>query len=346
MRNDVTAASPDASSPPSATPPSAGAAVRARFAAGALARLRWPRRRASRSSGTVVLELASAGLRAVRVSTGDRRPRIVAAAALHGVPVGDALAQLSRDGWFDSGRVRVMLGAGQRETALLPRPDVDDAELVDAMRWQMADKLSYPAEQAVVDVLTIDDDAPTPRQQVLVVTTERDALKALLEPVVRMRGQRVEWVDVVDCAQRNLVEAGCGPTVCVACVTERDGTLLFTVSRGRDLVHSQAIQAPADGRDGERAVERMGLQIQRAIDTIERRSPDAAPVRMLVGPRASEGPPLRAVAEQCGLPVEPLDWAAGADVDPAARARIDADPSLVLLVGAALRFAGEEADGE
>jgi MSHA biogenesis protein MshI len=294
-------------------------------------------------AGTVVLELGDARVRVLRASLDGARPRIDAAATIAGQAPRDALARLSREGWFAAGRVRVMLGASQRDTAILPRPDVEDAELVDAMRWQMADKLPYPAERAAIDVLTVDDHEPATRRHVIVVAADRDALRGLLGPVVATRRRRVEWVDVADCAQRNLVEAACGAAACVACVTERDGALLFTISRGRDLVFSRVIEVAPDGRDDTLAVERMGLQLQRAIDTIERRSPESAPVRMLVGPPPSAHSPLRAVAEQCGLPVAPLEWDAGAEIAPAARADIDADPDLVLLVGAALRHADPEA---
>ncbi len=294
-------------------------------------------RKGDRSPGTVVLELGDDSVRALRVADESPRPEVRSAASLGGRPPREALRRLHRDGWFRGGRIRVMLGARQRETAILARPDVDDAELVDAMRWQVAEKLPYPPEEALLDVLTVDDREPPARQQVIVVAAHRPTLAALLQPVARLRGQRIECVDVADCAQRNLVEAACGAGPSVACITERDGSMLFTVSRGRGLVYSRVFDLDSEGRDGERSIERIGTQVQRAIDTLERRSPDAAPVRVLIGPPSSDASPLRPVAEQCGLPVEALDWAAGADVAPAARADLEADPALMLLVGAALR---------
>lgn len=298
----------------------------------------WVRKKGERSSGTVVLELADASVRALRVvDEADGRPAVRAAATLTGTAPKDALKRLSRDRWFDGGRVRVMLGARQRETAILPRPDVQDDELVEAMRWQVAEKLPFPAEEALLDVLTIDDREPPARQQVIVVAAHKPKVAALLQPVSRLRGQTLECVDVADCAQRNLVEAATGSDTSVACLTERDGAILFTISRGRDLVYSRILELGAEGREGDMPAERLGMQLQRAIDTIERRSPESAPVRMLVGPSASPDSPLRAVAEQCGLTVVDLDWTAGAVVDPGAHADIEADPALMLLVGAALR---------
>jgi MSHA biogenesis protein MshI len=300
-------------------------------------------RRGDRSPGTVVLELSDASVRALRVSDELSRPEVRSAASLSGQPPRESLRRLHRDGWFRGGRIRVMLGARQRETAILPRPEVDDAELVDAMRWQVAEKLPYPPEEALLDVLTVDDREPPARQQVIVMAAHRPSLAALLQPVARLRGQKIECVDVADCAQRNLVEAACGSTISVACITERDGALLFTVSRGRDLVYSRVLDVAAEGRDGDLSVERLGIQVQRAIDTLERRSPDSAPVRMVIGPPSSDASPLRPVAEQCGLPVEVLDWTAGAEIEPAARADVEADPALMLLVGAALRRVPVEA---
>lgn len=292
-------------------------------------------KKGERGSGMVVLELETSCVRALRIGQGER-PIVHGAASLAGAPR-DGLSRLARDKWFDGGRLRVMLGTRQRETAILARPDVDDAELVDAMRWQIADRLPFPAEEALLDVLTIDDREPAARQQVIVVAAHRPEIAALLQPLSRLRGQQVECVDVVDCAQRNLAEAAAGPELSVACLTERDGSLLFTVSRGRDLVYSRAFELAAEGRDGELPAERVAMQLLRAIDTIERRSPEAAPVRMLVGPAASPQSPLREIARQCGLSMMDLDWQAGVHVDEAARSDIDADPALLLLVGAALR---------
>lgn len=292
-------------------------------------------KKGDRGPGTVVLEFGDSVVRALRIARHER-PTLHGAASLAAAPR-DALARLARDRWFDGGRLRVMLGARQRETAILARPDVEDDELVDAMRWQIADRLPFPAEEALLDVLTIDDREPAARQQVIVMAAHRPRVATLLQPLARLRGQQVECVDVADCAQRNLAEAATGSGISVACLTERDGSLLFTVSRGRDLVYSRAFELAAEGRDGELPVERIAMQLLRAIDTIERRSPESAPVRMLVGPAASPQSPLREIAQQCGLSVADLDWRAGVDVDETARADIDADPALLLLVGVALR---------
>jgi hypothetical protein len=291
-------------------------------------------KKGERGPGTVVLELGESCVRALRISRQDR-PTVHGAASLNGT-ARDALSRLARDRWFEGGRLRVMLGARQRETAILARPDVDDAELVDAMRWQIADRLPFPAEEALLDVLTIDDREPAARQQVIVMAAHRPRIAALLQPLARLRGQQVECLDVADCAQRNLAEAASGPGTSVACLTERDGSLLFTVSRGRDLVYSRAFELAAEGRDGELPGDRIAMQLLRAIDTIERRSPESAPVRMLVGPAAAQSP-LREIARQCGLSVIDLDWQAGVDVDETARVDIEADPGLLLLVGIALR---------
>ncbi|MFZ4759066.1 MAG: hypothetical protein ACOYLX_12960 [Burkholderiaceae bacterium] len=292
-----------------------------------------------------MLEFGARRLRALRFREAGGRVSVEAAASLEERSPGEALRRLGKDGWF--GGTRVLLGVRQRDTAVMQRPPVDDAELPGAMRWQLADTLPYPPDQAIVDVLTFQDDEPPARQQVMVVATHRPKLAELLRPLAGKRQMRPDVIDVADCAQRNLVEASCGPQRSAACLTHREGAVLFTVSRGRTLLFSRVfdVQDPDDARDSadETVVaERIGVQLQRAIDVLERRSPEAAPTRMLVGP-SNDGALMALIAELCGLPLVDLDWHAHVDVAATARADIEADPALVHLVGAAMRAPKPEA---
>ena len=273
-------------------------------------------------------------MRALRFRPEGSTPRVEAAATLPGEPGRDALKRLKREGWF--GGVRVVLGVRQRETAVLPRPPVDDTELVQAMRWQLAGMLPFPPDEAIVDAVTLGDTDAEARRQVLVVAVHRAALRRWLEPLAAVRGLIPDCIDVVDLAQRNLVAAAAGSVRCVGCLTEREGAVLFTISRGRDLLYSRVFDLGAHEGDGDRTAERIGVQLQRAIDVLERRSPEDAPTQLLTGPAGGRAP-LGAIAVLCGLPTELLDWRAGVHIEADARPALEADPGLIHLVGAALR---------
>jgi MSHA biogenesis protein MshI len=301
---------------------------------------------ADAAGGRVIVELGEHRLRALRLTWHGGRGRVEAATSADGAVALEVLKRLRREGWF--GGLRVMLGVRQRETAVLPRPPVEAAELPQAMRWQLADVLTFPPEEAVLDVLTLFDDEPQARRQVMVVAAHRARLVAWLAPIASIRGLVPDCIDIADLAQRNLVEASCGSDRSIACLTEREQAVLFTVSRGRDLLFSRVFELTPGGDgdsdgDGDRLAERIGVQLHRAIDSLERRSPAYAPVRILTGPGRGAAP-LEAIAALCGLPAEPLDWRAALDVEATVQADFDADPALIHLAGAALRRAPEMTD--
>jgi MSHA biogenesis protein MshI len=249
---------------------------------------------------------------------------------------GDRLASLLRTGWFDGAHIGLMLGPRQREVAIVNRPDVPDADLVEAMRWQVAESLSFPPEEAVLDVLTMDETLPLGRQQVVVAAAPRTQLAGLLAPFTALRRAKVTWVDLIDCAQRNLV-AALDATHSLACLSLHDGQLLLTVSRGRELIYTRVFELEAEPRGQGLPIERIGTQIQRAIDTIARRAPGAGPEQMLLGPARTDASALAAIADLTGLPVRRLQIPPGWILDAAVQAQFAAEPECLSLLGALLR---------
>ncbi len=285
---------------------------------------------------TVVLEQAPAGVRVVRTHAAGAVCELVRATVVREGTATEAVHALSRAGWFDGAYIRLMLGPGQREIVIHSRPEVDDAELVEAMRWQVADSLSFAPEESVLDVLTMDEAEPLARQQVIVVAAQRARLQALRTPFAEPDQARIACIDIIDCAQRNLVAASVGESHSKACLSQHDDGLLFTVSRGRELVYTRVFEGGTERSFDPYTVERTGTQIRRALDTIERRSPGAAPNQILLGP-AVAGAAVAAVAELSGLPVAPLLWQQSLRLAPELEALIRAEPTLVPLLGVALR---------
>jgi hypothetical protein len=132
----------------------------------------------------------------------------------------------------------------------------------------------------------------------------------------------------------------------VACLTAHDAHLVFTVSRGRALVYTRVFDLDSEGLTQGTAIERIGMQILRAVDTIERRSPGAGPIQLVLGPTPTQtlGAALGAIADLSGLPVKRLDWRAGLTMTAAFNELIDTEPALLFLLGALMRpFAKEPA---
>jgi hypothetical protein len=245
-------------------------------------------------------------------------------------------ADLKAQGYL-KGDVTLMLSARQRAVTILPRPAVADAELVDAVRWQLQDAFSFAPEAAMLDVLTMDDDKPIDRQQVMVFAIEKTELAQLLKPLLQSKAP-VQCVDVPDCAQRNMVRRVCGETRTVACLAYQDGAVLLTVSRGADLLFSRLF----DNLNLERLTDeadRVALQIQRSFDFLERRSADAAPVELVVGPARAQDADDRDFLLVCatltGMRVRRPNWFEGFDAPEGGWA--EHGVALFHLLGVALR---------
>lgn len=293
-------------------------------------------------SANVVVELRNDRLLAVRLGAhGVERAMNIECA------VGDrrsTLERMRRDGWFKGAQTELMLGIGQRQLNTSPKPPVADAELREALRWQLRDALDYPPEEAVLDVLPVADTEPPGRQEVLVFTGRRTDLAQLVTPFVDARVP-LRRVAAIDCAQRNLAWHGVAHPGATAVLMPCDGGALCTVSRGEQLILSRAIEIGSDLAVGtrrfEQAAEHMALQMQRTFDLLERRSADAAVANLVVADWGSTAPLFLRVAELTSQHVQSFAPAAFVAADsnlPSPEAAIE----YLHLIGACLHTTPED----
>jgi MSHA biogenesis protein MshI len=256
------------------------------------------------------------------------------------------IARLARQGWFGGGRNIVLLGLRQRQMAVLPRPGVPDAELAEAARWQLQGALDYPPEEAVLDVLQLGLDEPPARQQLAVFAVRRSALAQWLAPLAA-RKIGIEAVEVADCAQRNLAAlhpANPAKDQPVAMLSLREDSIFFSVTRASEVLVSRSFDAAAvttaqgvSAEDAAALVDRVGLQLQRMLDTLERRSAAMAPSQILVLSHPQHAPLLTQCAELTGLRVLPLDLGAALAPVGGAPGAAPTHGDFFHLLGAALR---------
>jgi MSHA biogenesis protein MshI len=254
------------------------------------------------------------------------------------------IAQLREKGWFAGSRNIMMLGVRQRQFTVLPRPSVPDAELAEAARWQLQDALDYPPEEAVLDVLRLGQDEPPARQQLAVFSLRRFELMRLIAPFTANK-VKLEAVDVADCAQRNLAGLHASHGRPLAMLSLREDSMVFSVSRASEVLLSRSFDASKLGTDpAEEAAlgERVGLQLQRMLDALERRSPALSPAQILVlSDPASPSSLLTQTAELTGLRVLPFDLSAlmqSVTIDAPAEANVPSwRADFLHLLGAALR---------
>lgn len=308
----------------------------------------WRKWRSGARSGkhVTVIEWRDDGLLALRMQPNAAgQPEVLDTQFVDCAPERRAacIARLARQGWFSGGRNIVLLGLRQRQMAVLPRPGVPDAELAEAARWQLQGALDYPPEEAVLDVLQLGLDEPPARQQLAVFAVRRSALAQWLAPLVA-RKIGIEAVEVADCAQRNLAALHPSKGQPVAMLSLREDSIFFSVTRASEVLVSRSFDAAAvtaaqgaSADDVAALVDRVGLQLQRMLDTLERRSAAMAPSQILVLGHPQHAPLLTQCAELTGLRVLPLDLGAMLAPVGGAPEAAPAHGDFFHLLGAALR---------
>ncbi|MCG5514370.1 hypothetical protein [Ectothiorhodospira shaposhnikovii] len=102
-------------------------------------------------------------------------------------------------------RTHFVLAPSEYACILLEEPRVEAGELQEALRWKLVDALPYPADEAVIDTF------PTPLQDkrgggstMIQVVAARDSLISERARQVQEAGFRLETVDILEMALRNL----------------------------------------------------------------------------------------------------------------------------------------------
>lgn len=156
--------------------------------------------------------------------------------------------------------------------SLVEKPQVAEADLKDAVRWQVQENVDFPVEQATLDVFPLPESASRSRPMVFVVAMQTEFLKVLLSKVYEA-GIEVSSVDISELALRNIVhglfpEADQG--VALLRLTAASGVI--NISRGEELFLSRRVStlpSKYDASAWEGLREKLLLQVQRSIDYYE-----------------------------------------------------------------------------
>lgn len=219
-------------------------------------------------------------------------------------------------------------------------PAVPDAELRDAVRWQIKDLIEFPLDEAVVDVFRVGLDARREGTKNAYVVAARQAVVRQMALMMRQARLKIEAIDIPELSLRNLAT--------LLPEDERGVSLLFLgvhsgvviVCRAGRLQLARDIPFGTDALSAQDAdfQERLGLlalDIQRSLDFYEssfRQTPVAA-LYLLPTVEPVKGL-LQELQSRLGTPVKPFvlaDLLSGDSLDLVAADRC------LLAVGAALR---------
>jgi len=254
----------------------------------------------------------------------------------------EAIRQLIQTGILRNAPVVLVLGAEQYNTYPLPAPAVPDAELREALRWQMREVLPYAPEDAIIECIRLaragDSNAP---HSLLAVAAPRRAVALALAPL-QAAGVDVQAVDIPEMAQRNVLARLPGSGSGNALLGLDGSSGLLTVLDHGELFFARRIQMPrasgAGDEDPEHVALRIATQVQRSLEVVERQS-GLAPIRTVwIGPHPDSALIARCTAEHTGMECPQLDLQAELRFSTAAQdLTTEAASGALIAIGAGLR---------
>jgi MSHA biogenesis protein MshI len=255
-----------------------------------------------------------------------------------------ALKRLSKEKGLGAYRCSALLQPSDYQILQVEAPNVPPAELRDALRWQVKDMLSFPVEEATLDVLEIPGQhgSGRPRQVMVIV-----AHNGLLSPIVgafHHAGLNLEAVDIPDIGQRNLAALVEYEGRATAALTfDQEGGLLTITSQGElyvgrrvDVTWQALAAAETERRD--QLFDRIVLEVQRTLDTFDRQY-SYVPIGSLMLMAVPEAESLQAaLAPNVYVPVEIMDLSRVLDFPAIPELRvIERQAQCLKLIGATLR---------
>jgi MSHA biogenesis protein MshI len=225
------------------------------------------------------------------------------------------LARLRRSLGLQHYRCTTSVDTAAYQIVALNAPMVPGHEMNTALRWGIKDSLDFPADDALIDSLTVPADGAAAGRapMVLAVAARRDRVGARVQSFQRGKVP-LKVIDVAETAQRNLAALFEQPDRGLAFLsfTERGGLLTFT--RNGELYALRHIdvgaaslsdQAPAPARLQQ--FERIALELQRSLDNFDRMFSQIALQRVLVAPHDGREALVAHLRENLAPPIEPAE---------------------------------------
>lgn len=184
----------------------------------------------------------------------------------------------------------VALSTSQYKTFPVEKPQVEDAELADAVRWKIKDLLDYPIDDAVIDVFEFPSDALRGRaEQVSVVSSKKSVIQSLVN-LIADAGLTLLTIDVVDLALRNiaskLIETD---NQTAALLYLRAGNGMVVLIKNKTLYFSRhfdfSLEALNNVEQQDNVIQHLALEVQRSFDYFDSQMGQVPPQLLyLVGP--------------------------------------------------------------
>jgi MSHA biogenesis protein MshI len=162
--------------------------------------------KSSSTDGTTGVSQENGGLGLAHVAGSQDKPVLTGCEFLEGDTI--TCAQRLQDEIKRRGLVRSrgvgVIGFGAYGLFQVAPPAVPDAELRDAVRWQVKDLIDYPLEEAVVDVFRVGVDSRREGAKNAYVVVARQAIVEQCVGLLRHSRLKIDAIDIPELSLRNL----------------------------------------------------------------------------------------------------------------------------------------------
>ena len=251
---------------------------------------------------------------------------------------------MARVGRLKSARCTTLLAPNEYRLLQTEAPGVPAAEVREALRWQLRDQVDLAIETAVVDYLPLPDASNGSRPRQLFVALAADTVIAPLVQDFQEAALALQIIDLPELAQRNIAALFETENRGLAFLAFGESSALLTFNyqgelfalRRIEIGAAQFIGAPLERR--EQLAERVVLEMQRSMDTVDRQFSGISLSRLMVALPPESG--LEAhFANAFYLPFEAVDLTTVLDLSAyPALMEPETQRRALPLLGAALRY--------
>ena len=260
----------------------------------------------------------------------------------------DALRRLRASRALKSFACTTLMSEADYSVAQVDAPAVPKEERKEALRWAIKEMVTYPVENACLDVLDIPSEGlPAGRSAgVLVVSAAEDAVRSRVAPFVAAKVP-LTAVDVPELAQRNVAALFEDDNRGLAFLRLDQSGMMLTLTfhgeliavRRGDMNTTQLASPDADQRA--RVRERLVLELQRSLDNFDRQYSHIPISKVIVACYPAIESILDDLAESTYVPVFAMNLAEVLDFPQVPELRKpDCQAQNLLAIGAALRTGG------
>lgn len=203
---------------------------------------------------------------------------------------------------------------GDKEYRILQTdaPEVPTEEQIAALRWQLKDAVDFPLNDAAIDIAPIPSEQQGRKNLIFALAAPRTAVATLMGQFNDAK-IKLQAIDVPEMALRNISSLlatenrghallHIGP-VCTQFIVTHEGHLILC--RRIDLSASQLAAATEDRQTA--LIERMGLELQRTLDTFERQFASVSISSMAISCAEEVSTLASRIKESFYIPIEQLD---------------------------------------